>query len=392
LNIQTRTTREFTSEDRELLTAIGNQIGIAIANAALIEEAEQRRATLDGVVTSLVDGLILVDRWGKIAYANPRAEEMLALPGDGLAGQTLEALERDLSSRLALSEERGTTLQLVIADLETPIVEFTLSAPEATTVQARAFPIREAGGDEQGVGVLLRDVTREKELDLIKSQLLATVSHELRTPLASIKGFATTLLRRDVDWDQASRREFLHIIDEESDRLSELISNLLDMSRVEAGTLGIEPELIDLQPIIHETAEEFQVMTRDHEFQTQVPPCLPPVYADPRRARQVLRNLVENAVKYSPEGGPITIDVREMPDSLRISVSDQGLGIEPHDAERIFDRFYQVDSASTRRVGGSGLGLSICKAIVEAHGGRIWVESQPGTGSTFCFTLPLQEA
>jgi two-component system sensor histidine kinase KdpD len=237
--------------------------------------------------------------------------------------------------------------------------------------------------------MLLRDITREKELDQMKSQLLSTVSHELRTPLASIKGFATTLLRQDVEWDEGSRREFLSIISEESDRLAELISNLLDMSRIEAGTLRIEIEPIDLHPIIEETATEFQMMTRDHTIQTLLLPVLPPVMADPRRARQVLRNLVENAVKYSPNGGPITISAQVRADHLQVSVADQGIGIEPQQLDHIFDRFYQVDSASTRRVGGSGLGLSICEAIVEAHHGEIWVESQPNLGSTFHFTLPL---
>jgi signal transduction histidine kinase len=242
-----------------------------------------------------------------------------------------------------------------------------------------------------GVGVLLRDVTSEKELDKMKSQLLATVGHELRTPLASIKGFATTLLRQDVDWDEASRREFLHIIDQESDRLSELISNLLDMSQAEAGTLRVEPEFIAIGPIIRETIEQFQVMTQNYAFGTVVPRGLAPAYADPRRVRQVLRNLVENAVKYSPDGGPVTVAVEQTQEWLLVSVSDEGLGIKPEDVDLIFERFYQADSASTRRVGGSGLGLSICRAIVEAHGGTIWVESEPGSGSTFSFTLPLRE-
>ena len=187
---------------------------------------------------------------------------------------------------------------------------------------------------------------------------------------------------------EQSRREFLCIIDEESDRLTELISNLLDMSRVEAGVLRVEVEPTHLRPLIEETAGEFQMMTHTYQFLVKLPPSLPAVMADPRRTRQVLRNLVENAVKYAPEGGPITISARVMPSSVQISVADQGIGIEAEQLENFFDRFYQVDSASTRKVGGSGLGLSICKAIVEAHGGRIWAESQLGIGSTFHFTLP----
>jgi signal transduction histidine kinase len=218
---------------------------------------------------------------------------------------------------------------------------------------------------------------------------LSTVSHELRTPLASIKGFATTLLREDVEWEEESRREFLSIIDEESDRLTELIGNLLDMSRIEAGTLRVEPEPTDLGPIIQETASEFQMLTHDHRIEILLAPTLPLVMADPRRARQILRNLVENAIKYSPQGGSITIAASADANSVQTSVTDQGIGIDPSHLDSVFDRFYQVDSASTRRVGGSGLGLSICKAIVEAHHGAIWVESQWGRGSTFYFTFPL---
>jgi signal transduction histidine kinase len=207
--------------------------------------------------------------------------------------------------------------------------------------------------------------------------------------LASIKGFATTLLREDVQWDEESQREFLSIIDEESDRLSELIGNLLDMSRIEAGTLRVEPEPMDLASILRETAAEFQIMTREHSLGAVLPPVLPLVLADPRRTRQVLRNLVENAVKYSPEGGPVTISAEVEAEFVKVSVADQGLGLDPEHVDRVFQRFYQVDSASTRKVGGSGLGLSICKAIIEAQDGKLWVSSQEGKGSTFYFTLPL---
>jgi signal transduction histidine kinase len=392
LGIQCRSPRQFTAEDEELLTAIGNQIGIAIANAQLIDDAEQRRATLDSVMKSLVDGLILVDRRGRIAYVNPYAEEILGLPSSALAGQTLETMDRGIAGLVEHPEQTLDSFRAAMADPQsTPTVEFGLMAPVARTLQARFFPVRDTGGGSLGLGLLLRDITRERELDEMKSQLLSTVSHELRTPLASIKGFATTLLREDVEWDRESRREFLSIIDEESDRLTELISNLLDMSRIEAGTLRVEPEPTDLDPIIRETAAQFRMMTHAHEIRLNVPPALPRVMVDPRRARQVLRNLLENAIKYSPEGGPVTISAQVTDGSIQTSVADRGIGIEPKQLDHIFDRFYQVDSASTRKVGGSGLGLSICKAIIQVHNGEIWVESQAGSGSTFHFTLPLAD-
>ncbi|MFC2023310.1 ATP-binding protein [Chloroflexota bacterium] len=390
LNVQSRNTRQFTADDEELLTAIGNQIGVALANAQLIDDAEQRRATLDSVMNSMVDGLVLLDNKGRIAYCNPRARDMLALSGQTLVGEPIQAVGARISERLSDPFDSASALEAAIADLENqPEVELALRAPTPRTLQGRFFPIYDGGGHNLGMGLVLRDITRERELDAMKTQLLSTVSHELRTPLASIKGFATTLLRQDVQWDEASRREFLSIIDEESDRLSELISNLLDMSRIEAGTLRIEPEPTDLRPIIQETAEAFRVQTHKHSFRVALSDPLPFVWADPRRARQVLRNLVDNAVKYSPDGGEIGITADAGAEDVQMSVSDQGLGIEAEYLEQVFDRFYQVDSASTRAVGGSGLGLSICKAILTAHGGRIWVESELGLGSRFSFTLPL---
>jgi PAS domain S-box-containing protein len=390
LNIQSRNHRQFTDADVEWLGAVANQIGIAIANAQLIEDAERRRATLDSVMNSLVDGLVLVNRGGRITYANLCAERMLGFAAGKMAGLTIETVEQQVAVHRSEMPQSLTELMAAARESQdTPAVSLALTEPVARTLQARFFPIHDAGGGQLGLGLLLRDITREKELDQMKSQLLSTVSHELRTPLASIKGFATTLLRQDVEWDNTSRREFLSIIDEESDRLTELISNLLDMSRIEAGGLRVEPEPIDLEPIIHETAAEFQVMTSKYRFTVHHAAGLPQVLADPRRARQVLRNLVENAVKYSPGGGPVTISTKAGNGYVQVSVADRGIGIEEKDLDRIFDRFYQVDSASTRQVGGSGLGLAICKAIVEAHDGEIWAESQPGMGSTFHFTLPI---
>ncbi len=391
LNVQSFSTREFSPDDEELLTAIGNQIGVAIANAQLIEHAEQRRATLDSVMLSLVDGLILIDRSDRIVYVNPRAEELLGLRADALLGDHVAAIDRHVAGRLA-SAKTASTLDAAAMDLEgQSSLEITLLGTTPRSLKLRFFSIDADGGNSLGLGLLLRDITREKELDEMKSQLLATVSHELRTPLASIKGFATTLLREDVVWDEETRREFLSIIDKESDRLSELIGNLLEMSRAEAGMLSVEPEPMELGPLLDETAAEFRALTSEHHFTTNVPDSLPWVVADRRRSRQVVRNLVENAVKYSPAGGPVAVSAVVEGGFVRVSVADQGLGIAAEHLRHVFDPFYQVDSASTRRVGGSGLGLSICKAIVEAHGGRLWAQSKPGSGSTFHFTLPVHQ-
>ena len=238
--------------------------------------------------------------------------------------------------------------------------------------------------------VLWRDVTHDKELEQMKNQLLSTVPHGLRTPLASIKGFATTLLRQDVTWDEATQREFLRIIEEESNRLEELIDNLLSMSQVEAGALRIAAEPVRLRRLVREAVEVAQRRTESHWFVVDLPAgSCRRVWADPRRTRQVLNNLLENAIKYSPGGGQITVTCEDEGDFVKVSVADQGQGIPSEFLERIFDRFFQADGASTRMTGGSGLGLAIAKGIVEAHHGTIWAESTQGQGSLFRFTLPI---
>jgi signal transduction histidine kinase len=233
-----------------------------------------------------------------------------------------------------------------------------------------------------------REVAALKKIDRLKTELLSTVSHELRTPLGSIKGYATTLLEHEDLLGREERREFLEIIDSESDRLDELIRNLLDMSRLEAGVLRIDPEPTDLADVLAECAQRVQRLTDRHTIVT-VWECDRLVEADKNRVKQVLNNLLENAVKYSPDGGEIVAAGRVQGSVLEVSVADQGVGIPTRDLHRVFDRFHRVEGEISKRVGGTGLGLGICKRLVELHHGQIRVESRLGKGSTFYFTLPL---
>jgi signal transduction histidine kinase len=240
-----------------------------------------------------------------------------------------------------------------------------------------------------------RHVETYRELDRLKSELLQTVSHELRTPLGAIKGFTTTLLEHDRKLTREEKREFLEIIDQESDRLRGLIEDLLDMSKIEAGVLQLDLQAVSVATLVGEAVKTVASHSPEHQFEAAVPPDLF-VEADPRRIRQVLHNLLENAVKYSPDGGTVQVAATRAGHNqggspgewVVISVRDQGIGIARHELARVFDRFHRVDNEVGRRVGGSGLGLAICRGIVEAHGGRIWAESEPGKGSTFSFTLP----
>ncbi len=380
----------FNRRRLEQLSAIGQEIGVAIENVRTLEMTRRERATLTSVMDSMVDGLILVDTSGKIGYWNPRATEFLGIPAMAALGRPAMGIARRIA--MGSTDPKRVSGQLADALLHFqsfPVIEYELLRPQARTVQSLLFPISGDSGEDLGYGITLRDVSREKELDEMKLQLLSTVSHELRTPLSSIKGFTTSLLREDVTWDQKTQRDFLEIIDAESDRLAELISNLLDMSRIDAGTLAMEQEEVRMGTLLREAIEAAKVQAPKHVFALDIPPRLPLVSADPRRIRQVLRNLLENAVKYSSPGSKVAVAVDFDRQSVTISVADEGTGIPEEYQERIFERFFQVDSASTRRVGGSGLGLAISRSIVEAHGGRIWVESEPGNGSTFFFTLPL---
>jgi signal transduction histidine kinase len=235
-----------------------------------------------------------------------------------------------------------------------------------------------------------REVAALKKIDRLKTELLSTVSHELRTPLGSIKGYATTLLEHDGRLGRGETREFLEIIDSESDRLDELIRNLLDMSRLEAGVLKMDREPTQMADVVRACAQRVQRHTERHQILMSWA-CEQLVDCDPKRIAQVVDNLLGNAVKYSPDGGEIVVEGQAQGSSLVVSVADQGLGIPQGDLSRVFDRFHRVGGEISKKVGGTGLGLAICKRLVEGHGGRIWVESRLGKGSTFYFTLPLYE-
>lgn len=331
------------------------------------------------------DGVELVNAAGQIVLLNPRAQALFSIDADAYRNAPASDFYRALAAQSALGENLSLRFENhARRAAELPRFEFQLRAPQAKLIQAQWFTLSDGG-----YGVLWRDVTRDKAVEEMKVQLLATVSHELRTPLASIKGFATTLLRSDVRWDEATTREFLRIIEEESNRLEELIDNLLDMAQVEAGALRVQLEPVQLRRIVREAVEYAQRRTDAHWFVQDLPAELPRVWADPRRLRQVLNNLIENAVKYSPDGGEISVRCEVEQENALVTIADQGVGIPPEFRTRVFDRFFQLDSSSTRLVGGSGLGLAIAKGIIEAHHGTIWVDSAPGKGSRFQFTLPI---
>jgi signal transduction histidine kinase len=246
--------------------------------------------------------------------------------------------------------------------------------------------------DEEGIpigrGIFFHDITADRELDRMRSSLVSTVSHELRTPLAAIKGYASTMLADDVEWDRASQHEFLTIISDESDRLTNLVNNLLDLSRIEAGSLKLSREKCGVEEMINRAAKQAR-LTPNNKLEVKTEAQLPVLYADPPRLESILRNLIENAIKYGGEEARIKVEVGADGKGFLFRVSDNGPGIPANERQRIFNSFYRLDDSLARLTSGTGLGLAICQGLVRAHGGRIWVEPQE-SGACIAFTIPLK--
>jgi K+-sensing histidine kinase KdpD len=229
-----------------------------------------------------------------------------------------------------------------------------------------------------------------QEEDRLRSEVMAALSHELRTPLASIKGYTTALMLKEVTWPEEKHQEFLSLIDEETDNLERMVSDIMDASLIDIGQLDIEPQPLRLSHLAEEAAQEMQHHSRIHHFVVDFPPGFPIVEADPRRIRQVFLNILDNSVKYSPEGGLIVIRGEVRPTDVVVSFADQGVGISPEDLIPLFDKYFRVKAPTGYHVPGTGLGLPVARAIVETHGGRIWAKSRVGEGTTLYFSIPLK--
>jgi len=260
----------------------------------------------------------------------------------------------------------------------------------AITLADNYSPQSSEGGQISQFIANVRDMTRLREAEELKQTLLSVISHELKTPVSIIKGYAGTLAREDANWDKATLADGLSIIEEEADRLDRLITNLLDASRLQAGGLKLKLSYLSLEDLVRGSVEKLQLTTKKHSFSVSFPENFPPIRGDFERLREVLTNLLGNAIKYSPNGGRIKAGGKlGSHHTVQIYVSDEGIGIPPSDQERIFERFHRVDNRLARQTPGTGLGLFLVKAVVEAHNGKVWVESSPGQGSTFWVELPI---
>ena len=380
----------FSANDRQVLSSFADQAAIAVRNASLYHSLAQETQRLDAIIEHSADGVLLLDAQYRIQTINRALAEMVGWTPEQARGQPCRRV-------IALHNAQGQDLcssDCPLADLQAdqPLhVEGDVVRPDGhrTSVSITYSPLYDAEGALVNIVGSVHDVTRFREAEEIKSMFISVISHELKTPVALIKGYASTLRREDAHWDSKTVQDSLTIIEEESDRLDRLINDLLEASRIQAGTLKLQLGDVSIPKLAQKAVERFRVETTHHELQLDFPPDFPPVMADETRLEEVFYNLIGNAIKYT-EGGTIRVGGRAKGEHVELYVSDQGEGIPREQQARLFEPFYRVDSGLGRRTQGVGLGLFLVKAIVEGHGGRIWVDSAPGQGSTFRFTLPLR--
>jgi len=372
--------RVYDPDDLALAEHFAQMAAFAVDNVRLHQQV-QESADAAHVLTYVADGVFLLDPAGVIRLWNPTAEAIT-----GLAARTVV----------------GREAADVIPEWET-LTERIPVGPGSEPAQAETLPLETDHGERWisisgveffgGTVYAFRDLTESRRLDQLKAEFVATASHELRTPLAAVYGAAQTLRRHDFALDEAGRERFLSLIVDESERLGRIVNDILLANQLDVGGVDLQNEVFEPGELVERVVEAARAYAPSTvELETTAEPSLPPVASDRDRVRQVLANLVENAIKYSPHGGRVEVGAVPAGNMVRFHVRDEGLGIPADEQKRVFDKFYRLDPAMTEGVGGIGLGLYICNELVQRMGGRIWVESEGDSGSTFLFEIPATES
>jgi len=353
---------------------------LAVALAREHAELSKNQAILEGIA----DGVIVFDNQGRAIVANPAISRILDQPQEEILGRGIE----ELMARGVSADDQKMVLNL-LKDRQVRRSSVKFGWGEKTLSVSFA-PVHDARGQVSGTVAVFRDFTREAEIDRMKSDFVSIVSHELRTPLTSIKGYLDLLLMGTSGPINKRQESFLRITRDNAERLHDLVSDLLDISRIESGRIDLDVQVVSVPEIIRRVADNLRMefSARNLTLTLDVPPRVPEVFGDPDRLEQILTNLLSNAYKYTRQGGA-TVRVRTRDSVLQIDVIDTGIGISKQDQEKLFTRFFRAEDTTVRQQAGTGLGLHITRSLVEMHGGQIWVKSEPGVGSTFSFTLPL---
>jgi two-component system phosphate regulon sensor histidine kinase PhoR len=359
-----------------------SEIGIQLRNK--VEEISKEKDYLQTILKGMMEGVLVVDEKKRIKMMNEALRSLLPVSSDVVDKTPLEII------RHAALE---STIERVLQSRKSEAFEMEVPAAGDKILEVNVVAISSGGKDSDGIVfgaiAVFHDITRLKRLEKVRQDFVANVSHELRTPLTTIKGYAETLLDGALKEDVAF--QFVQVIDRHADRLTKIVEDLLTLSKIESKEFNLKPERLLISELIDGTLDiiKEEAGKKGVSISWNESTLSSFIFGDRKGLEQVLINLLDNAIKYGREGGNIIISVSENPNAeIQISVRDDGIGIPKEDLPRIFERFYRVDKGRSKELGGTGLGLSIVKHIVQAHGGRVWVESQPGKGSTFYFTLP----
>jgi PAS domain S-box-containing protein len=382
--------QSFLDQEIALLSTLANYASVAIERRWLLHTIVREKHESELAIEASASGILIIDSRGRVVNMNPALEQLTGWPlrqargqpcCDVIGCQTPTETEGEMTSVCPLQTQDWAG--------ERTFAEYTLRARDGRTIPVEASygRIPDPDGELDRMVIVFRDLSRQQELNRLRAEIVANVSHELRTPLALIQGYASTLLSPGVTLDEANSRRFLNNVSVAADHLSRMIDDLLVASRLETAQLKLQPQRFDLAAMVRQIAAWFQPHAEGRKLITDLPEGSLWVWADPDRVRQVLVNLLSNAVKYSPAQSAIRIQAHRLDQPLRVLVHviDQGEGIAAHHLPRLFERFYLTETSRK----GVGLGLYICRELVEAMGGEIWAISEMGEGSTFSFTLPV---
>ncbi len=395
--MRTRGAASFSGIDQAALTAFARQAAIAVDNARLVQDLVDEKTKMESMVEGSAEGIMSIDTRRRIVGFNTAMERLTGYSRQAVLGlpcyQVLNF--RDWEGRSICSTTR-CPMVITRPDSNSSTCELqgriqTADSQDIEVAMVYSVARSRLSGRAEGAVVNVRDIRRLREVENLRSTFLSMLGHELQTPLSIIKGYTNTLARSDAEWNQRTLQEGLQVIEEECDRLSKLVDRLLLASRIESRTITLKKEAVLLSALAAKVVRRLESVTSKHKFELDFEPDFPEVYVDPDRMEDVLTNLVDNAIKYSPKGGRIAIVGRSSKEHVTVTVSDEGIGIPRRELGRVFERFHRGEGVQVYKVRGMGLGLYICKSIIEAHGGKIGAYSEVGKGSQFVITLPVNK-